>query len=269
MSYYLLNQQRIALYPDGIPNSRFDQADISDENQPMLYAYELEKAKKAVLIIPGGGYARVALQHEGEAVAQRFQEEGYQAFVLYYRLPKKEWWHDAEYAPLEDAQRAMLLIRELYAPDSLGVVGFSAGGHIAAAVANHYDDMHIANPKGLSLKPDFSVLVYPVITMKAPLAHKGAVKNLLGESPSAERVAYFSLEEQVTKETPPTFLVHAKDDYVVPIAHSLVYKDSLTGYNVPHDSFFYETGGHGFGLTNKTDTHLWIDDLFTWLDTLI
>lgn len=269
MSYYLLDQKSVALYPDGIPNSRLDGAELAAENRPMLYAYELEGAKKAVLIIPGGGYARVALQHEGEAVAARFREEGYQAFVLYYRLPKPDLWEDAEWAPLQDAQRAMQLIRALYAPEVVGVVGFSAGGHIAATLANHADDAPIANLDGLSLRPDFSILVYPVITMKAPFAHKGSVQNLLGEQPSAEKLSYFSLEEQVTKHTPPTFLVHAKDDAAVPIAHSLAYEAQLLKAQVPHCSFYYETGGHGFGLINKTDTQLWTDHMFSWLDTLL
>ena len=262
MPYYTLDQASIALYSDVIPNSRTPMADIPAENIPRLYHYLVEGATKAVLIIPGGGYARVALQHEGADVAKRFQQLGYHAFVLYYRLPKEELWENASFVPLQDAQQALNIIHKDYAAAVLGVVGFSAGGHLAATLVNQQHA--IAN-----LKIDFSVLIYPVITMKGSYVHKGSLQNLLGSHPSAENVAYFSAEDQVTKHTPPTFLVHAKDDTVVPIAHSVLYKERLRDEAVLHEYFFYETGGHGFGLVNKTDARPWDRLLFAWLDTLV
>lgn len=262
MSYYTLDHESIALYADVIPNSRFPMAELADENIPRLYTYLAEDATKAVLIIPGGGYARVALQHEGEDVAKRFQELGYHAFVLYYRLPKAELWEDAAFVPLHDAQQALQLIRKDYAPAVLGVVGFSAGGHLAATLVNQQSAL-------VHSKIDFSVLVYPVITMKGPYVHKGSLQNLLGGHPSADHLACFSTEELVTKDTPPTFLVHAKDDNVVPIAHSVLYKGHLRDANVPHEYFFYETGGHGFGLINKTDARSWDNLVLDWIDTIV
>lgn len=268
MSYYLLAQEKIALYPAEIPNSLVDSGSLAAEDTPVLYTYDKPNAKKAVLIIPGGGYARVALQHEGHDVAKAFNEQGYKAFVLYYRLPKAETMQDPRIGPLQDAQRAMQLIRESYDVDCVGVLGFSAGGHLAASLANHFDEVVIANPDKTALRPDFAVLGYPVISMEDAITHKGSKLNLLGKEPTIKDVNYFSLEKQVTKNTPPTYLVHAKDDKAVVIANALQYQEALIKAGVANDIFVYETGGHGFGLVNKTDERKWATAMFSWLTNL-
>src|SRR5690606_29457519 len=229
---------------------------------------EVPGASRAVLVIPGGGYGHVAINHEGHEVAKSFNEQGYSAFVLYYRLPKDENMIDRKIVPLQDAQRGLQYIRENYDVDRVGVIGFSAGGHLAASLSNHYDDVKVENNGSINLAPDFSVLIYPVISMDDEITHQGSKKNLIGEEPDVEDRLYFSLEKQVSEKTPPAFLVHAEDDKAVPIANALRYKEALHKIGIPNDIFIYETGGHGFGLHDKTDERKWSDAMFIWLKTL-
>ncbi|QBQ42601.1 alpha/beta hydrolase [Sphingobacterium psychroaquaticum] len=266
MSYYLLAQEKIVLYPTEIPNSKQDVSSLSEEDTPVLYKYDGIVSKKAVLIIPGGGYARVALQHEGHDVAKAFNAHGYNAFVLYYRLPKDATMVDRKYGPLQDAQRAMQFIRTHYELEEVGVLGFSAGGHLAATLSTHFDDVKIENIKQIPLRPDFSVLVYPVISMEDAYTHKGSKNNLLGAQPAAADITYFSLDKQVNKGTPPTFLVHAKDDKAVAFENAMLYQEGLRRSGVKNDVFIYDTGGHGFGLNNATDSRKWADAMFEWLE---
>lgn len=265
LNYYTLAQEKVALYAV-IPNTTKAVETLGEENVPVLYKYELPSAKRAVLIIPGGGYSHVAINHEGHEVAKAFNEEGYSAFVLYYRLPKDEYMEDRKIGPLQDAQRGMQYIKEHYDFDEVGVMGFSAGGHLASSLSNHFDDVKIENQTAIELAPDFSILIYPVISMDDAITHKGSKKNLIGEQPSAEDLLYFSLEKQVSKKTPPTFLVHAEDDKAVPIANALRYKEALDREGVINEMFVYSTGGHGFGLHNKTDARKWSEAMFTWLE---
>lgn len=265
LNYYTLAQEKVALYAV-IPNTTKAVETLGEENVPVLYKYELPSAKRAVLIIPGGGYSHVAINHEGHEVAKAFNEEGYSAFVLYYRLPKDEYMEDRKIGPLQDAQRGMQYIKEHYDFDEVGVMGFSAGGHLASSLSNHFDDVKIENQTAIELAPDFSILIYPVISMDDAITHKGSKKNLIGEQPSAEDLLYFSLEKQVSKKTPPTFLVHAEDDKAVPIGNALRYKEALDREGVINEMFVYSTGGHGFGLHNKTDARKWSEAMFTWLE---
>lgn len=267
LNYYTLAQEKVPLYAE-IPNAKKPTEALGEENIPVLYKYELPSAKRAVLIIPGGGYSHVALNHEGHEVAKTFNEQGYSAFVLYYRLPKDENMEQRKIGPLQDAQRGMQYIREQYDFDQVGVLGFSAGGHLASSLSNHFDDVKIENPAAIELAPDFSVLIYPVISMDDDITHQGSKKNLIGEHPQMEDLLYFSLEKQVSKKTPPTFLVHAEDDKAVPIANALRYKDALDREGVVNEMFSYSTGGHGFGLNNKTDSRKWSEAMFTWLKNL-
>lgn len=265
LNYYSLAQEKIALYAE-IPNATKSAEDLGEENVPVLYKYELPGAKQAVLVIPGGGYARVAVDHEGHEVAKAFNEQGYSAFVLYYRLPKDETMIVRKIGPLQDAQRSIQFIREQYDFDRVGVIGFSAGGHLAASLSNHYDDVKIENKNAIDLAPDFSVLVYPVISMEDEITHQGSKKNLIGAQPEVADLLYYSLEKQVSDQTPPTFLIHAEDDKGVPIANSLRYKEALDKAGVANEIFIYPTGGHGFGLHNKLDARKWAEVMFTWLD---
>lgn len=265
LNYYSLAQEKVKLYAE-IPNATKSAEDLGEENVPVLYKYELPGAKQAVLVIPGGGYARVAIDHEGHEVAKAFNEQGYSAFVLYYRLPKDETMIVRKIGPLQDAQRSIQFIREQYDFDRVGVIGFSAGGHLAASLSNHYDDVKIENKNAIDLAPDFSVLVYPVISMEDEITHQGSKKNLIGAQPESADLLYYSLEKQVSDKTPPTFLVHAEDDKGVPIANSLRYKEALDKAGVANEIFIYPTGGHGFGLHNKLDARKWAEVMFTWLD---
>lgn len=267
LNYYTLAQEKVALYAE-IPNAMKSAEDLGEENIPVLYKYELPSAKQAVLVIPGGGYSHVAINHEGHEIAKAFNEEGYSAFVLYYRLPKDEYMEIRKIGPLQDAQRGMQYIREHYDFDKIGVIGFSAGGHLASSLSNHFDDVKIENQHAIDLAPDFSVLVYPVISMDDEITHKGSKKNLIGEQPHSDDLLYFSLEKQVSTKTPPTFLVHAEDDKAVPVANALRYKEALDRVGVINDMFIYNTGGHGFGLHNKTDARKWSEVMFTWLKDL-
>ncbi|PRD46408.1 alpha/beta hydrolase [Sphingobacterium haloxyli] len=267
LNYYTLAQEKVALYAV-IPNATKSADALGEENVPVLYKYELPSAKEAVLVIPGGGYSHVAIDHEGHEIAKAFNEQGYSAFVLYYRLPKDEHMKVRKIGPLQDAQRSMQYIREHYDFDKVGVIGFSAGGHLASSLSNHFDDVKIENKHAINLAPDFSVLIYPVISMDDEITHKGSKKNLIGEHPETEDSIYFSLEKQVSKDTPPTFLVHAEDDKTVLIANALRYQEALDREGVANEIFVYKTGGHGFGLRNRTDTRKWSEALFTWLEDL-
>lgn len=267
LNYYSLAQEKVALY-ETIPNAARPKEELGDENIPVLYRYEVEGAKQAVLIIPGGGYGHVAINHEGHEVAKECNKHGLSAFVLYYRLPKDETMKVRKIGPLQDAQRAMQFIREQYAFDRVGVMGFSAGGHLAATLSNHFDEAKIENLKHSNLRPDFSVLVYPVISMRYGITHQGSKKNLIGEQAEESDVHYYSLDEQVTKNTAPTFLVHAHDDQAVVLENSTRYKAALDKVSVPNMLFEYQTGGHGFGLINKSDERKWSDSMFAWLKGL-
>ncbi|KGE14261.1 alpha/beta hydrolase [Sphingobacterium deserti] len=268
LNYFTLAQEKVKLY-DVIPNASKSEAMLGEENIPVLYRYPLKDADKAVLIIPGGGYSHVAINHEGHQVAKEFNKQGYSAFVLYYRLPKDENMPERKVGPLQDAQRGMQYIRKHYAFKKVGVVGFSAGGHLAASLSNHFGDVKIDNAQPQNLPPDFSVLIYPVISMRDSITHKGSKKSLIGEHAAEQDVAYFSMDERVSKNTPPTFLVHAADDKVVVLQNSTSYKEALDREGIPNTLFFYETGGHGFGLQNKTDSRSWSDSLFVWLKDVL
>lgn len=280
------SQQEMALYTTAVPNSKpfaMEEVQTAHDNDitrvtgvttPTLTAYfppeGVSNTGKAVIICPGGGYAILAIAHEGHDVARLLAANGISAFVLKYRLPKDEIMVDKRIGPLQDAQRAIQLVRERasewgIAKNQIGIAGFSAGGHLAATLSTHYKDAVIANPEHTSLRPDFSLLVYPVISMQEPLMHGGSRTNLLGEQPEAADVILFSNEQQVTADTPPAFLVHAEDDTVVPIANSKAYAAALRQNGVDAGLITYPEGGHGFGLNNKTTTDKWFDHFLTWL----
>ncbi|GAC1699421.1 MAG: hypothetical protein NVS9B3_16410 [Gemmatimonadaceae bacterium] len=204
------------------------------------------------VVFPGGGYGHLALDHEGAQVARWLNSIGVAAAVVTYRLGPA--YHHP--AMLDDAQRAIRIVRGRAAewgldPARVGVLGFSAGGHLAATAATHFGAGRAGagDPiDGVSSRPDFAVLVYPVITMMDPFGHTGSRTNLLGATPSPELVTQLSNEKQVTRETPPTFLVHTSDDAVVPVENSLLFYQALHTVGVPAEMHIYQTGRHGFGL---------------------
>jgi len=228
----------------------------------------------AMVICPGGGYAGLALVHEGLNVAKYFQSHGVAAFILTYRLPTHGYRHPV---PLLDAQRAIRLVRSHAAdwkinPAKVGVMGFSAGGHLASTLDTHFDagSPQAADPVDKqSCRPDFAVLVYPVISMKDGITHQGSKQNLLGPNPDPALVENLSNETQVAPQTPPTLLVHAVDDGAVPIENSRLMYAALQKAGVPSALQEYPHGGHGFGFGAKPDNSPpgWLDKACDWLKT--
>ncbi|HEY4786004.1 MAG TPA: alpha/beta hydrolase [Bacteroidales bacterium] len=247
---------------------------ISKVTDPTLTCYFAPKDKAngaAVIICPGGGYTRLAIDHEGYQVAAWFNELGVTAFVLKYRLPSDAIMQDKSIGPLQDAQEAIRILRRNAKewginPEKVGIIGFSAGGHVASTASTHFDDKVYDVTDNTSARPDFSILVYPVISMDSVITHRGSRDNLLGKKPSEELVKRFSNELQVTKNTPPTFLVHATDDHTVPVLNSINYLLALRKNGVPGELHIYEKGGHGFGLGRSKGTEsTWPEACKNWL----
>ena len=229
---------------------------------PLLTAVLPDKPTgAAVIICPGGGYGGLAYDKEGVDVAAWLAQNGVAGLILKYRLPRGAPG-DAEPVPLQDARQAMRLARQQAAawridPTRIGIMGFSAGGHLASTLATHATDDD---------RPAFAVLVYPVITFSGPAAHGGSRDNLLGKNADAALVARYSNEQHVTARTPPTFLVHAADDGVK-IANSELFAAALAAAGVPHDFMRLEKGGHGFGLgVRGGEPAAWPARCLAWLD---
>ncbi len=263
-------QMRYLYGNEEIPKSKLPVDSLEELDIPKLYVHKANQEKEDLvfLVIPGGGYAGVAINHEGHDVAKRLNDLGYSAFVLFYRLPKVTTMEDKRFGPLQDAQYAIAQIRSENPNKKVVVIGFSAGGHLAATLSNLYDRPQTEFLQQANLKPDFSVLCYPVISMDASITHQGSKNNLIGPEFKVEDVELFSMEKQVDKNNQPTFLMSAKDDKVVPIENSYRYQDSLGMYNIPNPIFTYEEGGHGFGLINKTDNRDWFAAMMEWLQNV-
>jgi len=258
------------LWPGGAPGARGDE----DGDKPSLTVY-LPPADHAtgaaVVICPGGGYGNLAMDHEGHQVAQWLNSFGVAGFILKYRHRGVGYGHPA---PLHDAQRAIRIVRARakewgVEPDRVGILGFSAGGHLASSAGTHFDGGRPDAPDPIdraSCRPDFMVLVYPVISFTEPYAHRGSRKNLLGENPDPRLVESFSNEKQVTPRTPPTFLVHTDEDEGVPAENSIAFFLALRKANVPAEIHIYAKGKHGFGLGKKPDpVATWPDRCLDWM----
>ena len=228
--------------------------------------------KPCVIICPGGGYTILAAGHEGTDVAKYFNSIGVNALVLKYRIPNVENQIDKTIAPLQDAQQAILLARtnaDSWGIDKnkIGIMGFSAGGHLASSLATHYNDVKIENPTKISLRPDFQILIYPVISF-GPEGHGGSRVSLIGnanDEKTKKAIDYFSNEKQITKDAPPAFLVHSKDDNAVPVANSIHYYENLIAHKVPAELYLYEKGGHGYGMKNPTSEIEWTSVMKIWM----
>ena len=244
---------------------------IKSGAEPFIEYYQAKDATCAptVLVCPGGGYAGCSMDKEGREFAKWFNDLGINAVVLKYRLSTEGWSHPA---PLQDATRAMRLTRlnaEKWGVDvdKIGVMGFSAGGHLASTIATHFDagNSKALNPvEKMSSKPNLAILCYPVITM-GPKTHAGSRNGLLGKNPTNELVDYLSNEKQVTPDTPPTYLVHAVDDRIVAVENSLMIFDALRANGVDVEMHILNAGGHGFGLGNGGPVWGWTISLDQWL----
>jgi len=281
----MYSQKVLPLYPDSIPNSRpvADEEYIDHDDNGIKVIKKVSRPKltlffppkdmangTAVIICPGGGYWVVTEDMEGTDVAKKFNEVGVTAIVLKYRIPSDTWMINREIGALQDAQQAIKTVRENAAhwninPKHIGIMGFSAGGHLAATAGTHFDKTYIPNTLNTSLRPDFMILIYPVISFIPAIAHMGSSEQLLGKSPSQEKIKEYSNEMQVTRVTPPAFLVHASDDDAVNPMNSIVFYDSLVRNKIPAELHIYQSGGHGFGMFIKNTKELWMDRCKNWM----
>jgi len=260
----------IPLWPNGAPGAKGD----TENDKPTLTIHLPSKDRAtgtAIVICPGGGYGFLAMDHEGEAIARWLNSIGVAGFVLKYRHRGTGYGHPA---PMLDAQRAMRMVRsrakEWHLNRSrIGIIGFSAGGHLASTVGTHFD---MGDPLALdpidrqSCRPDFMVLVYPVITLIDAPAHRGSRKNLLGKQPDEKLVALLSNERQVTSQTPPTFLVHTCEDTGVPAENSLLFFQALRRAHIAAEMHIFACGHHGFGLGKKGEPNAcWPDLCEKWM----
>lgn len=277
----------ITLWPQGIPgvvlnNNYTERTTVTDGintrfervTSPALFPYLPAKESAtgtAVLICPGGGYSALAFNHEGHAIAKWLNDNGIAGIILKYRLPSDLIMKDKTVGPLQDAQEALRTIRRNAAkwnidPDKIGVMGFSAGGHLASTLSTHYSDKVYEPADTVSARPDFSILIYPVITMDSSFTHAGSRRNLLGPEPSAELIAKYSNEKQVNKKTPPAFMVHSMDDKTVPVKNSIVYYEALVKYSIPSELHMFRVGGHGYGMAGGKETQsAWPELCINWL----
>jgi acetyl esterase/lipase len=262
--------QIIKVWPDGIPGSVQDQSyaeketmtngipsryeKVTDPTLTVFLPSEDKATGTAVLICPGGGYGVLAFDHEGYQIARWLNDNGIAGIILKYRLPSDLIMKNKSTGPLQDAQEGMRIIRRNAAlwkidPEKIGVIGFSAGGHLASSLSTHYSEAVYDSKDEVSARPDFSLLIYPVITFDASFTHMGSRNNLIGKEPSEESIKHFSNELQINEKTPPAFLVHSADDKTVPVKNSMAYFDALNKFGIPAEMHIYQKGGHGYGLS--------------------
>lgn len=283
--------QTIPLYPspDQIPNSipgpdeettRYDENgnrsfdNVRNPTMTILLPPRNDGASPtaAVIICPGGSYFTVVFDHEGTSPAKAFQKAGVAVFVLKYRLPDDKIMVDKSIGALQDAQQALKIVRtrakewNIY-PNKIGILGFSAGGHLASTASTHFQKNFIDGKEDdvSLLRPDFQILLYPVISMREKLTHIPSRTQLLGENPTDEAMRMFSNDEQITEETPKTFLVHAADDRSVVVGNSISFFEKLNGMGVPAAMHIFERGDHGFGLENPTSKDSWLAMALNWI----
>jgi len=254
------------------PNEEFgaDQGFVRKVSRPQILVYlppETRANGASILIFPGGSYAGLTFNLEGTQQARFFVDHGFAAFIVKYRIPSDRTMIDKSLGPLEDAQQAIRFAR-LHArewnldPARVGAIGFSAGGHVASTLATHFNEAYVADPEHISLRPDFLIVVYPVISMDAKIAHMDSRRALLGPHPSRSQVRFFSSELQVSRETPPTLILDAADDRLVDPENSVVFFDALRHAGVPVEARFFERGQHGFFLMSRDR---WQECILQWL----
>ena len=268
--------------PGSIESPRFKEDTVREENgkiriskviNPTITIYFPEKRKAngtAVIICPGGGYSRLSMDNEGSDIVGWLNQNGITCILLKYRLPNDTIMKDKTIGPLQDLQEAVRIVRRHAAEwkidkDKIGVIGFSAGGHLASTLSTRFNEK-VYDSDTTSARPDFVILGYPVITMSELNTHTGSRKNLLGKLPDPVLVEYFSNELHVLKQTPPTFIFQAEDDKTVPVQNSIIYYIALKDKGVASELHIYPKGGHGFGLAKNGGTEsTWPDACINWL----
>jgi acetyl esterase/lipase len=285
ISSLLMAQQEFSIYEGHIPNAlpcnkeeavnknvngKIVIANVTSPTVTVFNPAKQDANKTAIIVCPGGGYARLATGHEGTEVAEAFNKIGVTVFVLKYRLPFDSCMTNKEMVPLQDLQQTIKIVRDRSAgfdinPAMLGVIGFSAGGHLVSTGITKFSESYIENSSNTNLRPDFAILGYPVISMDSAICHKGSRDNLLGKKPSAAKLNLFSSDMQVTAQTPPTFIVHASDDKSVPVENSIRFYQALIKNKVNAELHVYQNGGHGFGLHNATTSDAWFEKAAAWM----
>lgn len=277
----------VKLWPDKIPGEKRsatyrEETMMNDRNQPriskvtnpelLVFLAPSEKATGAsVVICPGGGYGILAIDHEGYDVAAWLNEMGIAGIILKYRLPSDEIMEDKTVGPLQDVQEAIRTVRRKagewgLSGDKVGIMGFSAGGHLAGTASTMYGEKVYPVSDDVSARPDFSMLIYGVLSMQDGVTHEGSKKNLLGAAPDRKMTDRFSNELRVDANTPPAFLVHSTDDETVPVENSIRYYQALHRAGVPAELHIYESGGHGYGLApNGATESMWPEACRAWL----
>jgi acetyl esterase/lipase len=272
-------QEVINLYSGNIPNAKNsvvkEAKGISSDGvirkvtTPTLEVYLPDRTRSngtAIIICPGGSYKVLVYQGEGIAIAKEFVKRGVAAFVLKYRLPNDSILIDKKIGPLQDALQAIKLVRENAHKwgidvNKVGVIGFSAGGHLASSLATHYSERLIENNSKINLRPDFQILIYPVISMQDSLTHFESRTNLLGKNPAKGIIDHFSNESMIDTNTPPAYIIHAADDKVVDVDNSIAYFEGLRHHKVPVELHIYPEGDHGFIFKRAG----WMQPLFEWM----
>ena len=279
-------QEIIPLWPDSIPNQRVSNEEerqiqreellwVENVQVPTLEVYLPARGHSngnAVLIFPGGGYHGLAYDWEGTDIAKWLNANGIAAFVVKYRLPVSASIINRHEAPLQDAQRAIRIVKskseEWGITEKVGIIGFSAGGHLASTLGTHYEEETNGandNIEAISARPDFMLLIYPVISFQNN-PHAGSRDALLGENQSEQLLQYYSSETQVTPSTPPTILIHSSDDGAVPVENSLDFYNALREHNVPAELHIFPYGGHGYSLAlDDPHLHSWTDLVIQWI----
>lgn len=274
----LAQQHHLPLWPEGVPNYKDvgekeivegkGSRSLSFVQEPTIEVFlpsTGNNIRRAVVICPGGGYSHLAYDKEGTDIAKWLNGHGIAGIVVKYRLPRAKSNIVPHETPLMDVKKAMKMVKTNAAEwnidaDKIGVMGFSAGGHLASTLGTHFD---------AESRPDFMILMYPVVSMKEGITHMGSRKNLIGEQPNADMETYYSNELQIKADTPPTFLVHSMDDTVVPIENSLLFYQGLKEKNIPSEMHLYPYGGHGYALAlGKGHLESWKDRLVDWLKSL-
>lgn len=287
LSETVLSQKAVyKLWPKGVPDAivndnykervvkawgRDSWAGVSDPEIQVCPAPAEISNGTAVIICPGGGYGRIAYTIEGDSIASWFNENGVTGIILKYRLPSDSIMKDKTIGPLQDAQEAVRMVRRNaikwgIKPDKIGIMGSSAGGHLASTLCTHYSEKTYPLTDSVSARPDFAILCYPVISMIKPLTHTGSRNALLGFNPDTTDVVKFSNELQVTPATPPTFLFHSSNDGAVPVENSIYYFLALQKNKVKSEMRIYQYGGHGYSLAKQGTTEKqWPADCLAWM----
>ncbi|MCE7041805.1 alpha/beta hydrolase [Dyadobacter sp. CY312] len=277
---------QVALYPGTIPNStnaeNLEEIKFKPGGDSLAYKVSVPTISAflppkniangtAVIIFPGGGYHTLVLKREGSDVARAFNKLGVAAFVVKYRLPDDRTMVDKSIGPLQDAQQAIKTVRDRARewnidPEKIGLMGFSAGGHLAATAGTHFDKDYIPNKEKTALRPNFMLLVYPVISFSDSIGHTGSRQNLIGDKLPKGKIALLSNENHVSKNTPPTFLIHSGTDIVVPVANSLVFYQNMLKKGASAEIHLYSKGEHGF-LTYPSYEE-WFGRCLNWMKSL-